>query len=432
MKHLGKIITYLILAINALFVGILIVSAYSSWLHPAVHPLASCLGLAFPVFLTVNVIFLVLWLIINYRYALLPLIGLLICFPQIRTYMPLNLNGGTPSDTAIKLLSYNVMSFSKLEKKNGTNPILSYLANSGADIICLQEYNTSNNRKFITDRDVRKALKAYPYRSIRQQGKGEVELACFSKFPILSTHPVNYPSSYNGSMCYVVKVKNDTMTIINNHLESNKSMCYVVKVKNDTMTIINNHLESNKLTIADRGMYENMIKAPNTQKVKTGLKQLVRKLAEASAIRAPQADSVAKLIERSPYPSIIACGDFNDCSISYTHRILTKQLNDAFIRAPQADSVAKLIERSPYPSIIACGDFNDCSISYTHRILTKQLNDAFTQSGNGLGISYNQNKFYFRIDNILISRNLKAYNCTVDRSIKASDHYPIWCYISKR
>lgn len=361
MKRLGKIITYLILAINALFVGILIVSAYSSWLHPAVHPLASCLGLAFPVFLTVNVIFLVLWLIINYRYALLPLIGLLICFPQIRTYMPLNLNGGTPSDTAIKLLSYNVMSFNKLEKKNGTNPILSYLANSGADIICLQEYNTSNNRKFITDRDVRKALKAYPYRSIRQQGKGEVELACFSKFPILSTHPVNYPSSYNGSMCYVVKVKNDTMTIINNHLESNK------------------------LTIADRGMYENMIKAPNTQKVKTGLKQLVRKLAEASAIR-----------------------------------------------APQADSVAKLIERSPYPSIIACGDFNDCSISYTHRILTKQLNDAFTQSGNGLGISYNQNKFYFRIDNILISRNLKAYNCTVDRSIKASDHYPIWCYISKR
>ena len=28
--------------------------------------------------------------------------------------------------------------------------------------------------------------------------------------------------------------------------------------------------------------------------------------------------------------------------------------------------------------------------------------------------------------------NLKAYNCTVDRSIKASDHYPIWCHISKR
>lgn len=159
----------------------------------------------------------------------------------------------------------------------------------------------------------------------------------------------------------------------------------MLAVNNDTVTLINNHLESNKLTKEDRGMYEDMIKDPNAKKVKTGLRQLVKKLAEASAIR-----------------------------------------------ASQADSVNKAITESKYPTIIACGDFNDGSISYTHRILTQKLDDAFTQSGKGLGISYNQNKFYFRIDNILISPNLKAYNCTVDRSIKASDHYPIWCHISKR
>ena len=128
-----------------------------------------------------------------------------------------------------------------------------------------------------------------------------------------------------------------------------------------------------------------MIKDPNAKKVKTGLRQLIRKLGEASAIR-----------------------------------------------ASQADSVARIITESHYPTMIVCGDFNDGSISYTHRVLTQELDDAFTQSGKGLGISYNQNKFYFRIDNILISPDLKAYNCTVDRSIKASDHYPIWCYISKR
>ena len=33
---------------------------------------------------------------------------------------------------------------------------------------------------------------------------------------------------------------------------------------------------------------------------------------------------------------------------------------------------------------------------------------------------------------ILISPNQKASNCTVDRSIKDSDHYPIWCYIGKQ
>ena len=114
-----------------------------------------------------------------------------------------------------------------------------------------------------------------------------------------------------------------------------------------------------------------MLKSPETEKVKSGARLLIRKLAEASAIR-----------------------------------------------APQADSIAQEIAASRYPYIIVCGDFNDTPISYAHRVIEKGLNDAFTKSGRGLGISYNQNKFYFRIDNILASKNLKPYNCTVDRSIK--------------
>lgn len=361
MEHIGRIVSYLILAINAFLVGTLILSAYSPYLNPKVNPLSSSLGLAFPIFLGINLFFVVFWAFVNYRYALLPLIGFLVCFPQIRTYIPFNPTTKTLPEESIKVLSYNVMSFGNLKKKNGKNPILSYLANSKADIICLQEYNSARNPNYVTERDIKKALKAYPYRSIRKQNKSDVQLACFSKFPILSVSPIQYESTYNGSVKYVLAVDKDTITLINNHLESNK------------------------LTKEDRGMYEDMIKDPNAKKMKTRLRQLLRKLAEASAIR-----------------------------------------------ASQADSVNKAIAESKYPTVIACGDFNDGSISYTHRILTQKLNDAFTQSGRGLGISYNQNKFYFRIDNILISPNLKAYNCTVDRSVKASDHYPIWCYVSKR
>ena len=351
----------MILAVNALFVGMLILSAYSPYLQPKIHPIASCLGLAFPIFLAVNICFTLFWVIISYRYALLPVIGFLVCIPQIRTYIPINSTVETIPDGSIKFLSYNVMGFNNLEKKEGKNPILSYLADSEADIICLQEYNSTKNKKYLTDEDIRKALKAYPYSSIHNPEKGGSQFACFSKFPILSARPIKYESTYNGSMQYTLKVNEDTITLINNHLESNK------------------------LTKEDKVIYEDMIKDPNAKKVKTGLRQLIKKLAEASAIR-----------------------------------------------SSQADSVAVAIANSKYPTIITCGDFNDASISYTHRILTQKLDDAFTQSGKGLGISYNQNKFYFRIDNILISPNLKAYNCTVDRSIKASDHYPIWCYISKR
>lgn len=361
MEHIGKVVLYLILAVNALFVGMLILSAYSPYLQPKIHPIASCLGLAFPIFLAVNICFTLFWVIISYRYALLPVIGFLVCIPQIRTYIPINSTVETIPDGSIKFLSYNVMGFNNLEKKEGKNPILSYLADSEADIICLQEYNSTKNKKYLTDEDIRKALKAYPYHSIHNPERGGSQLACFSKFPILSARPIKYESTYNGSMQYTLKVNEDTITLINNHLESNK------------------------LTKEDKMIYEDMIKDPNAKKVKTGLRQLIKKLAEASAIR-----------------------------------------------SSQADSVAVAIANSKYPTIITCGDFNDASISYTHRILTQQLDDAFTQSGRGLGISYNLNKFYFRIDNILISPNQKAYNCTVDRSIKDSDHYPIWCYIGKQ
>lgn len=362
MEHIGKIASYLILAVNAFFVGMLILSAYSPYLQPKVNPVTSSLGLAFPIFLSINLCFTIFWIIINYRFALLPLIGFLVCISQIRTYIPLNSTTTSIPEGSIKFLSYNVMGFNNLEKKNGQNSILTYLANSDADIICLQEYSYANNKKYLTKQDIEKALKAYPYHSIyTSEKRSGTQLACFSKFPILSVHPVRYKSSYNGSMKYTLKVNGDTITLINNHLESNK------------------------LTKEDKDIYEDMIKDPNATKVKTGLRQLIRKLAEASSIR-----------------------------------------------SSQVDSVAKAIDESEHPTVIACGDFNDASISYTHRILTQKLDDAFTQSGRGLGISYNLNKFYFRIDNILISPNLKAYNCTVDRSIKDSDHYPIWCYIHKR
>ena len=117
MEHIGKIVAYLILAINAFFVGTLILSAYSPYLNPKLNPLSSGLGLAFPLFLVINIAFIIFWVFINYRYALVPLIGFLVCFPQIRTYIPFNSTTKTIPEGSIKILSYNVMNFSNLEKE---------------------------------------------------------------------------------------------------------------------------------------------------------------------------------------------------------------------------------------------------------------------------------------------------------------------------
>lgn len=362
---LGNFVALLILAVNALFTGLLLFTAYSPHIQPVTHPVQSCLGLTFPVFLMINIGFFIFWLVIQrYKTALLPLIGLLLCYSQTRTYLPINFHTNKLPETSFKLLSYNIMGFDGAIKQNGKNPILTYLKESNADILCLQEYSTTESSRHLSQKDVEQELKAYPYHRINTVGreKGHTnKIACYSKYPILSARVLDYSSEYNGSVLYEVKIGEDTVTLINNHLESNK------------------------LTKADKAVYENMLKSPEKEKVKSGMRLLIRKLAEASAIRAPQADTIA-------------------------HEITA----------------------SPHPCIIVCGDFNDTPISYTHRTIAQNLDDAFTKSGRGLGISYNQNRFYFRIDNILTSKNLKAYNCTVDRSIKDSDHYPIWCYITKK
>lgn len=354
-----RLIDYLLLPLwiaNFPVTALLLLSAYSPYIDPTAHPVASCAGLTFPIFAVANFCFVLLWVVLlRFRYALLPAAGLLLCLGVLRTYCPLNPRTGLVPNDCIKLLSYNVMGL-----RDADSPIVGYLQESDADILCLQEYAPPQGRP---QARMEEALKAYPYRCVTsigdEQGHGN-RLACFSKFPILSARKLDYRSGYNGSVAYELKIGEDTVTLINNHLESNK------------------------LTKEDKVVYESMLKSPETEKVKSGTRLLLGKLAEASALRAPQADTIARALEQT---------------------------------------------RHPYA--IVCGDFNDTPVSYAHRVIGTRMDDAFSSSGKGLGISYNQNRFFFRIDHIFVSKNLKTYNCTVDRSIKESDHYPIWCYIGK-
>lgn len=358
MNRIGRLLGWILLAANLLMVGIMLVCAYSPYIDPVRHPVRACAGLAFPIFLCATVAFLLFWLVIRFRYALLSVVGMLCCLPAIHTFCPLNFSREKAPEGAIKFLSYNIMGFEADHPDTPDNPnhVLAYLRESGADIICMQEYITGGRLK---QKHIDSVLKEYPYKDIRHVGKGGNSLACYSRYPILSATPVDYKSEFNGSVVYTIKVGADTLTVINNHLESNK------------------------LTTDDRETYVRMIKSPETADMKRGARQLLSKLAEATAIRARQTDVIARTI----------------------------------------DSLGRR-------QLIVCGDFNTSPISYAHRVIGRGLDDAFVASGLGTGISYHRNGFYFRIDHILTSPDLKAYRCTVDSSIEHSDHYPIWCYIA--
>ena len=106
--------TYLTITVmmNFIFAVLLILSSYAYLISPVRMMFPSYLGLAFPVFLFANVLFIVFWLLQRRWLFLLSLITLFICLPEVKLYTPLH-RGEEISITgdSLVILSYNVECF---------------------------------------------------------------------------------------------------------------------------------------------------------------------------------------------------------------------------------------------------------------------------------------------------------------------------------
>ncbi len=363
MKTLRLFLQFLFVIANIIVVVLFILAAYSDRFSPEKSLLFSYLGLAFPVLCALNICFILYWLFLwEWKFLLIGVASFLICWTPVKNYFPFHSPvKPVPQENVLKVLTYNVMGFGyKKHTKYSPNQIIEYIANSDADIVCLQEYAEHKSEKYLTRNKIFSALKMYPYRSVFTLSSNKLMtfgIAVFSKYPISESRRIKYDSNFNGSSVHQVKVKDKNITLINNHLESFK------------------------LTSEDRSRYSAFIKN----------------------IGSDTFDELRGAIQQKLGPAFI-------------------------IRAKQAKTVASEVEKAKNDYIVVCGDFNDTPISYAHRTVQGPLVDAFSESGRGIGVSYNQNFFWFRIDNILHSSNMKAMNCTVDK-VKYSDHYPMWCYL---
>jgi endonuclease/exonuclease/phosphatase family metal-dependent hydrolase len=86
-------------------------------------------------------------------------------------------------------------------------------------------------------------------------------------------------------------------------------------------------------------------------------------------------------------------------------RIIQAMIKGYEKRAEQVKILRAHMDNSPYP-VVLMGDFNDTPISYTHRILSRKMKDAFQVSGNGISNTYNGSMPSFRIDYILYDKHL--------------------------
>lgn len=165
--------------------------------------------------------------------------------------------------------------------------------------------------------------------------------------------------------------------------KANGSVAWWLKVGDDTLIVVNNHFESCHLNKDDRAQYLQMIKGKMPRdSVREESKLLLVKLAEANAKRSGQIRTVRQYA----------------------------------------------LDHGQYPMIV-CGDFNDSPISYSRHAMAEVLTDCYATTGKGIGLSYNQKAFSFRIDHFFCNDKLQPYRCEIDGKMDASDHNPLICWV---
>lgn len=364
-----RIIKTTILVINILAALFLLASYFSPQVSPEKFWIFSFIGLFYPFFLIINVLFIVLWIIFKKFWFLISLVCILIGLPFLKRIIQIQnpfrdkyyyQQKYQPGNTSFKLLTFNVRLFNlyKWESKTDAEAgIFHYIDHEEPDIICFQEFYTRDNSS-LSEKNIRESLKKCKYAHIaytsgKKTNSSHFGIATFSSYPIVGTGEIKFPDTFNLCIFTDLKIGNDTIRIYNNHLQSIKFR------KEDYVLMDTIRLKYNERQIL-------------------GIRRMLGRVRDAFKTRAKQVDDVAAHISRSPHP------------------------------------------------VIVCGDFNDSPVSYSYNTMRKKLKDAFIESGSGIGYTYRGKFPSYRIDYILYDPLLRSYEYESPK-LELSDHYPVIC-----
>ena len=295
---LKRISVSLFLGANLCTIVLMWLCVALTFVSPDIIPRLSLLTLAFPVFLAVDLLFVIFWLLFKARLAWVPIAGALVIGGYILDYCPIHFSSNPDTDSTITIITYNA---GKATTEEQEDLLIQFLNTADADIVCLQEIGL----RLLSKPKAKAWLDSTSYHTLQASNN-----AILSKFPFLSdTIHIDYPS------------------------RSNHSFACWIDCNGDSMLVVNNHLESNHLSPEEKNEYTNTIIDPNRESIRNSSQMLVGKLSEAAAYRGAQADSICNVIKRNAdYPTIV-CGDLNDTPISYVYQRIARHLTSAYREA---------------------------------------------------------------------------------------------------
>ena len=272
----------------------------------------------------------------------------------------------TPQDETrtFRILTFNSLHLADTTKRDAPgNRAIKFLAESGADIICLQELVNFEDPKEIHhwSRGLIDSLyAAYPYRAAASTSSA-YDLKVLSKYPVVEV-PVRCADDDDDHYWRPRR----------------RWALFEVDIKGFKLPVLNFHMTSYNLSDTEREVVTE-IKGVNSAK---------KSFAE------------------------------------FRYEIFPK-LGEAFrTRAKNVDEM--IATTSGYKTMIACGDFNDVPGSWSYGLMRKAgFQDAYPETSLGPTNTFNQFLFLFHIDQIFYRGSRLQAVKTKRHRINTSDHYPV-------
>jgi endonuclease/exonuclease/phosphatase family metal-dependent hydrolase len=296
------IIQNILLVTNLLFALFYLFALLSTIVPPDKIVFFGFFGVVFPIILFINIIFIILWLFRKKIYWIISLVLILISISHVNRCFTIPFGKGDKKNCKkeIKLLSYNISMLGLAENKGD---FFKFIDEVDADIVCFQEFGYWGKDRYNIAENMKKRYK-YSHIWYKNQSKSlSWGVATFSKYPVTNKKKIDYESKYN------VSIYSD------------------IAINEDTVRVINNHLESNKFSMKDLKQYQDLKNNLTKEEILETSMLLPKKLGIAYKIRALQARTVAAEIKNSPYETVV-CGDFNDVPESYAYNKIKGNLTD--------------------------------------------------------------------------------------------------------
>jgi len=174
--------------------------------------------------------------------------------------------------------------------------LINYITNQSAEIICLQEF--FNDSRYEPYNIIAKMeTKGYDYHFLNEPKHNNGVrrgVITFSKYPIVAKGKIFISENgYNGANYTDIQFIDDTLRIINTHLESSE---YQLNKTEILYSILNALSRLKKTTIKRHEQVQKLIAA----------------------------------VHQSPYP-VLLMGDFNETPIHYNYRLMQDELFDTFL-----------------------------------------------------------------------------------------------------